>query len=114
MDRDNGPPNDENGFSILISLTCCDSSFKNQNEIILAGNNVDCHSAALSCLLVHVPGSLGLEITYSYLATITCCLLRTFYRLTRILQLAEETLEFSTNSVSPDSSGDRAVRTAER
>lgn len=53
MDRDNGPPNDENEFSILISLTCCDSSSKNENDILLTSNNFDSrHSAALSCLLV--------------------------------------------------------------
>lgn len=53
MDRDNGPPNDENDFSILISMTWCDSSFKDENEFLFASNNVDSHSPpppnALSC-----------------------------------------------------------------
>lgn len=44
MDRDNGPPNDENDFSILISMTWCDSSFKDENEFLFASNNVDSHS----------------------------------------------------------------------
>lgn len=40
MDRDNGPPNDENEFSILIPLSYCDSSFKNENEILVANSTI--------------------------------------------------------------------------
>lgn len=42
----------------------------------------------VTALRTGVPGSSGLEITYAHVATVTSYPLRTFYRLTRLLQLA--------------------------